>query len=142
ERISQILRRKRDTGLDIGSVFGGHDKVSQLRVQLTLKTIKVFFYQCASDFPSAIRAEVHKNNGIAIVDSGHFFIFAANYRRFDEFIIFIAGVSSAQSFYSGQSIELGIASYHDIVSRFNAIPTVIPIQSKVATADRGNAPYP
>ena len=108
------------------------------RVQFTFKTGEVFADQGIGNFARAVRAEVHENYRVAIIDSRHFFIFAADHGRLHKFVVFTALVGRFQAIDCRECIKFCIASDHHIVSGFHAIPAVVTVHRVVATDQAGN----
>ncbi len=126
---------------DVGGIFGQHHEIAQLNLFFTGEAVEVSVDEGAGDFASAVGTEVHEDQRVAIFHCGIGLAFGADHRCFDEFVVFIAGVSGFQRSNRGVGLELAFGFYQQIVGLLYAIPTVVAVHGVVAANDRGHAAF-
>ena len=109
---------------DVGRVFGQHHKV-EVNDFLTGEAVEVSVNKRTSDFTRTVSTEVHENQRIAVFHGGFSLAFSTDHGRFHEFVVFVAGISSLQAFNRRSELELAFGQRHQVISLFNAIPTVV-----------------
>ena len=119
---------------DVCRVFGQHHKV-EVNDFLTGEAVEISVNKRTGDFTRTVSTEVHENQRIAIFHSSICLTFGTDHGGFNEFVVFVAGISSLQTFNRRSELELALRQRHQIVSLFNAIPTVVAVHSVVTTDD-------
>ena len=82
--------------VNIGSVFGQHDKPAQFRPVLAFKAGEVSINKGTAELPGAVGAEVHKNQRVTILHLHRAAVFGQNGGGFYKLVIFVTLIGHLQ----------------------------------------------
>ena len=136
EYVFQLFRRKGAAGVYVGGIFGQHHKVGYCRDFFPFKTGKIFVGEAAGKLTCAVCPEIHKDQGVAVIDGNRFALWIKNYAGGDKLIVFIPLVGSRQGVQGICVLVLCFAANRKIVGGFYPLPTLIPVHGVVTAADR------
>ena len=137
EHVAQAYRREGAGRIDIGGVFGGGDKRGESGPAAALKAPEILVDKSAGQLPRPVGAEIHKQHGVALGNRGGL----ANAHGADKLIVFVAGIGGLQAGGGAIRARRGQALGQQAIHRLDAIPALIPVHRKVATAQRGDTAH-